>query len=129
MFTYGAIFSHPPTANTNIDKVVKYAKSNLGTNDLTVISGVATWPVIAGAANPNTIYSNDIINIDIPAILPITFNTFTPLVDIYKNTKNTAKTIDCNIKGFKAFKTSANSPDGLIAQESAINKACGFWAK
>ena len=71
----------------------------------------------------------DMANIDVPAILPTVFNTLTPLVDKYNNTKNTASTIDCNIIGFNAFIVPANSPDGLIAQDSAINKACGFWAK
>ncbi len=30
LFTYGEIFSHPPTANTNIDNEVKYSNLNDG---------------------------------------------------------------------------------------------------
>ncbi|MPM71023.1 hypothetical protein SDC9_117986 [bioreactor metagenome] len=81
---------------------------------------------MAGAASPKTINNNDITNIDVPAMLPITFSVLTPFVDTYKNTRNIINTIDCKSIGFNSFKVTANSPDGLTAQERATIKPSGF---
>ena len=92
LLTYGEIFSDPPTANINIDNVVKYEKLKLGTNFLILKSTVAGCiPLMAGAASINTTYNNDITNTDVPAMVPITFKEVIPLDAIHKNNKNTAK--------------------------------------
>src|SRR5690606_1942389 len=89
LFTYGDNFSHPPTANTNIEIVVKYEKSNLGIIPLRLQSFVAICiSLIAGAATIITTYNMDIINIAIPATLLTLLIDVIPFEANHTNTKN-----------------------------------------
>ncbi len=53
LFTYGEIFSHPPTANTRIDSDVKYCTLNCGMmfSQLQSMLEKLAAGLIAGAAN------------------------------------------------------------------------------
>ncbi len=118
LFTYGEIFSAPPTANTNIDNVVKYAKLNCGIIDLIVILVVAgSIPLIAGAATISNIYNIDITKTEVPAIVPIFFSDVTPLEAIHRNTKNTANVKPCATSVFIPF---IRVPSCFTAQPRAI---------
>ena len=92
LLTYGEIFSHPPTANTRMDKFNKNFISKDGMNVFIDQSISNTFAfVIAGAAIIITMNNRDMINIVEPANVDSFFNTLMPLDATHIANKNSTR--------------------------------------
>ena len=122
-FTYGDIFSQPPTANTKIETLVKNGTLNLGIKvlkDQSILFNGAS--VIAGAVSINKINNIDITNIEVPAKEDNFFNGFKPFDAIYIAIAKIIKQLICNNTVFILLILLS----WKIAQLDAIIKLFGF---